>query len=203
MQLLQRLFRKSKRLSARIGVFGEVGAGKTTLVNYITKNNLGVEIGKVTGIPHETRKVREVENISLKVDGVEINISIVDTPGIATYIDYREFMKHGLSEEEAIKRAKEATKGVIEALKEFENVDLAIIVIDCTKMPFNQINAMLIGNLEMRKIPFVIAANKIDRGDARPEIVKEIFPNKPVVPISALTGQNIDKLIEEIAKQMG
>ncbi len=203
MQLLQKLFRKAKKLNARIGVFGEVGAGKTTLVNFITRNNLGIEVGEVTGIPHETRKIREVENINLKVDGVELNISIVDTPGIATYIDYREFMKHGLSEDEAIKRAKEATRGVIEALKEFENVDIAIIVVDSTKMPFNQVNAMLIGNLEMRKIPFVIAANKIDREDAKPEMIKEIFPNKPVVPISALTGENIDKLIEEIAKKMG
>ncbi len=202
MQLLQRLFHKSRKVNARIGVFGEVGAGKTTLVNFITRNYLGIDAGDVTGIPHETRKIKEIENIEIRVDGVELDISIVDTPGIATYIDYREFIKYGLSEDEAIKRAKEATQGVIDALREFENVDIAIIVVDSTKMPFSQINAMLIGNLEIRKIPFVIAANKIDKKEAKPEIIREIFTNKPVIPISALTGENVDKLLEEVAKRM-
>ncbi len=202
MGLLQKLFGRTESISVRIGIFGEVGAGKTTLVNYITRNYIGVEVGKVTGIPHETREIKEIENVLIRHDGKELNITIVDTPGLATYIDYREFMKYGLSEEEAIERAKEATKGVVEALKEFEKVDVAIIVVDSTKLPFNQINAMLIGNLEIRKIPFIIAANKIDRDDAKPDVIKEIFQNKPVVPISALTGENVDKLIEEIAKRM-
>lgn len=80
LQLLQKLFRRTRIVNARIGVFGEVGAGKTTLVNYITRSSLGVEVGSVTGIPHETRKIQEIENVTLKVDGVEVNISIVDTP---------------------------------------------------------------------------------------------------------------------------
>jgi len=200
--LLQKILGKTKKISVRIGIFGEVGAGKTTLANYLTKNYIGIEAGKVTGVPHETRRVQEVENVVIRRNGKELHLTIVDTPGLATYIDYREFMKYGLSETEAIQRAKEATKGVIEALRELDNVDVAVVVVDSTKVPFNQINIMLIGNLEIRKIPFVIAANKIDRSDAKPEIFKEVFSNKPVVPISALTGENIDELLDEISRRL-
>ncbi len=203
MGLLQKLLRKSKKIHIRIGIFGEVGAGKTTLANYLTRNTIGVEIGTVTGIPHETREIKEIENLVIKYNGKELNMTIVDTPGLATYIDYREFMKHGLTETEAITRAKEATKGVIEALRELDKVDLAIIVVDSTRMPFSQVNMMLVGNLELKGIPTIIAANKIDLPNAKPKIVSEVFSNKPVIPISALTGENVEKLIEEIAKLMG
>ncbi|MHA1616034.1 MAG: Era-like GTP-binding protein [Candidatus Njordarchaeales archaeon] len=202
MGFLRRLLGRVNKRSIRLGIFGEVGAGKTTLANYITKKHLGKEVGSVTGIPHETRRVNTIENLILRIDGKELNFTIIDTPGLSTYIDYREFLKHGLSEEEAIERAKEATKGVIEAIKELDNVDAAIIVIDSTRLPFNQVNMMLIGTLELKKIPFVIAANKIDKPESRPELVKETFQKKVVVPISALTGQNVEQLLEKLTKQI-
>ena len=198
--ILKNIIARKRRKKVTLGIFGEVGAGKTTLANLLSEMATGRKIGNVTGIPHETRNVVKVENIKLNVDEYELDLTLMDTPGVATYIDYREFMKHGLSKEESLERAREAAKGVIEALKHLDQVDVAIIVVDSTRVPFDQVNMVLVGNLEMRKIPFVIAANKIDRKDANPEMVRELFKDKPVVPISALKRINIENMLERVVQ---
>ena len=198
--ILKKIFARKKKKSIKLGIFGEVGAGKTTLANLISKLAIGKEIGQVTGIPHETRSVNMVENLSIQDGDFELDLTLLDTPGIATYVDYRDFMKYGLSLEESMVRAKEAAKGVVEALKSLDMVDVALIIVDSTRVPFDQVNMMLVGNLELRKIPFVIVANKIDREDANPQIVKEMFSGKPFVEISALKGINIDKLLDKVVE---
>jgi len=198
--ILQKIFSRKKKKSIKLGIFGEVGAGKTTLANLLSKIAIGKEMGSVTGIPHETRKINMAENLLINADGYELNLTLLDTPGITTYVDFREFMKYGLNREESINRAKEAAKGVVEAIKALDKVDIALLVVDSTRMPFDQVNMMLVGNLELKNIPFIIVANKIDREDANPEMVKELFNGRPFVEISALKGINIDKLLEKVAE---
>ena len=65
---------------------------------------------------------------------------------------------------------------------------------DSTKDPFTQVNVTILGNLEARNLPVLIAANKIDMDDSSPATLKSAFPQHPVVPISALTGYNSDNL---------
>ena len=60
--------------------------------------------------------------VTLTYDGVELDFDIIDTPGIATKIDYKNFLEYGLSEQDAKERAKEATKGIIEAIKWLDDV---------------------------------------------------------------------------------
>jgi hypothetical protein len=184
----------------KIGLYGETGVGKTTLANRISIDWTGEGIGKVTGIPHETRVVQKKEKVEIKVDKKKILLSILDMPGLSTKVDYRTFMKHGLSKKEARQRAREATDGVIEAIKWLSNVDSVLAVMDATRDPLTQVNITLLGNLEARKIPVIIVANKIDKKKAKPELIREAFPNYPVVEISALRGKNIDSLYEAIAK---
>ena len=197
----KRLFRKKK--DVKLGLYGPPNSGKTTLANRICLDWLGEELGEVSHIPHETREVKVKEKIVIEGKGKKrIEFSIVDTPGIATKIDYEDFLKHGLSEEEAKKRAKEATKGVIEAIKWIDNVDAVLVVLDATKNPINQVNITILGNLEARKIPFLIVANKIDLKKADVERVKEAFPNYKVVGISAKHGINMDELYEAILEMI-
>jgi hypothetical protein len=123
-------------------------------------------------------------------------------PGIATQVDFRNFQKYGLSEEEARERAKEATKGVIEAIKWLDNVDAVLIVMDSCEDPYTQVNVTIIGNLEARGIPAIIVANKIDLENSRASAIENAFPQHVVVPVSASTGENIDKLYEAIQEHL-
>src|SRR5665648_80142 len=95
-------------------------------------------------------------------NGSSITLDIVDTPGLATKIDFHDFMKKGLEEEEARRRAKEATEGVIEAVKWLEDLEGVILVMDATEDPFTQVNVTVIGNMEARNLPLLIVANKVD-----------------------------------------
>ncbi len=196
-----RLFRRKNKL--RIGIYGPPNAGKTTLANRILLDWVGDVMGPVSEIPHETRRARLREGVRIEVDGRTITIDIVDTPGLATKIDFHEFLKYGLSEEEAKRRAKEATEGVIEAIKWLDDLDGVILVMDSTEDPFTQVNITIVGNIEARKLPLIIAANKIDLPNASPARIKSAFPQHTVVPISALKGLNMDTFYRVLAEKFG
>ncbi|RLI73640.1 GTP-binding protein [Archaeoglobales archaeon] len=196
-----RLFFKKDRM--RIGIYGPPNAGKTTLANRILRDWTGDIMGSATEIPHETRRARLREGVKIEVDGKSLMLDIVDTPGLATKIDFHDFMKFGLSEEEAKRRAKEATEGVIEAIKWLDDLDGILLVMDAAEDPFTQVNVTIVGNIEARRLPLLIVANKIDLPNASPARIKSAFPQHPVVPISALKGLNIDSLYKSIAERFG
>ncbi len=196
-----KLFRKKNKL--RIGIYGPPNAGKTTLANRILLDWVGDVMGSVSEIPHETRRARLREGVKIEVDGRTITIDVVDTPGLATKIDFHDFLKYGLSEEEAKRRAKEATEGVIEAIKWLDDLDGVILVMDSTEDPFTQVNITIVGNIEARKLPLIIAANKIDLPNASPARIKSAFPQHTVVPISALKGLNMDTFYRVLAEKFG
>ncbi|WP_462272013.1 Era-like GTP-binding protein [Methanohalophilus sp.] len=198
--LLNKLLNKK---SARIGIYGPPNAGKTTLANRILRDWTGDAMGSVSDVAHETRRARRREGVTIKGNGNSLSLDVIDTPGLATKIDFHEFMEQGMSEAESKRRAKEATEGVIEAVKWLESLDGIILVMDATEDPFTQVNVTVIGNMEARGLPLLIAANKIDREDSSPSTIREAFPQHPLVAISALEGKNIDTLYEEIAKRFG
>ncbi len=193
-----------KKKAVRIGIYGPPNAGKTTLANRIVRDWSGDDvIGIVSEIPHETRRVIRKENVRINANGVAVTLDIVDTPGLATKIDFHDFMAFGMDEEEAKRRAKEGTEGVIEAIKWLDDIDGVLLIMDAAEDPFTQVNVIVVGNMEARELPLLIVANKIDLPDASPARIKSAFPQHPVVPISALDGINVDKLYESIADRFG
>ena len=195
-KVLAKVFGKKKRV--KIGLYGPPNGGKTTLANRICKDWLGEEMGTVSAIPHETREIQIKEQISIKSGNRELTFNLVDTPGIATKIDYEDFVKAGLSMKESKKRAKEATKGVIDAIKWLDEMDVVIVVLDSTKDPYSQVNITIIGNLQARKIPVLVGANKVDLKRAKIAKVQDAFPQYSVVGISARYGNYIDKFYEAL-----
>ncbi|MEM3405895.1 MAG: Era-like GTP-binding protein [Candidatus Pacearchaeota archaeon] len=195
-RILNNIFRNRREL--KLGFYGPPNAGKTSLANRICKDWTGEELGEVSKIPHETRKVQFKEKVEINYKNKKMIFKLIDTPGIATRIDYEEFLKYGLKEKEAQKRAKEATQGVIEAIQWLDDMDLVVVVLDATQNPYSQVNITIIGNLVARKIPVLIVANKIDLKKADIKKIEAAFPEYEVVGISAKFGTNIEEFYEAL-----
>ncbi len=181
-----------------VGIFGETNVGKSTLANRITYDFTGEKMSIASAVPHETREIQQ-EYFDLQANGKTFGITLLDMPGISTKVDFREFKQYGLTEEEAMQRAKEATRGVIEAIKAINNIDLALLMVDSTRAPFSQVNITVLGVLEKEDVPTIVVANKIDEKNANPEQVEDAFSDKKTVPISALNGTNMSMLYKTIA----
>ncbi len=196
-----KFFKKRKQL--KLGIYGPPNAGKTTLANRICKDWLNEEeaLGKTSIVPHETREIKVKERVKIKNSrGHEIQFNLVDTPGIATKIDFEDFLKFKLSKKQAKERAKEATKGVIEAIRWLENVDAVVVVLDATLNPISQVNITILGNLAARDIPVIIAANKADLKKADTRRVQAAFPQYPAIGLSAEYGDNLQAFYESLFK---
>ena len=197
-KFLRNLFGKKKHI--KLGLYGPPNAGKTTLANRICQDWLGEEMGTVSNIPHETREIQIKEKVNIKSGNKELSFNLVDTPGIATRIDYEDFMKKGMKEKEAKKRAKDATKGVIDSIKWLDEVDSVVVVLDSSKDPYSQVNVTIIGNLVARNIPVLVVGNKTDLKRSNLKKLSSAFPQYDVIGISAKQGNNIDNFYESLFK---
>jgi len=184
----------------RLGLYGPPNGGKSTLANKITKDWLGEEMSSVSRIPHETREIHQKEKVTIKAGSKKLTFNLIDTPGIATKIDYEDFMKFKMNAKDAKERAKEATKGVIEAIRWLDNMDAVVIVLDSTKNPYSQVNITILGNLAARNIPVLIAANKIDLRKSDVNKIQSAFPQYKVLGISAERGDNIEDFYKSLFK---
>jgi len=199
---LKNLFGRKENI--KLGLYGPPNGGKSTLANRISKDWLGEDMSSVSHIAHETREIVIKEQIKIEnSQGESVIFSLVDTPGIATRIDYEDFLKRGMKKKEAKSRAKEATKGVIDSIKWLDDMDAVVVVLDATKDPYSQVNITIIGNLQARKIPVLIAANKMDLKRANIDLIQAAFPQYEVVGISGKYGKNMKDFYETLIEFAG
>ena len=79
-------------------------------------------------------------------------------------------------------------------------MDSVVVVLDATKDPYSQVNITIIGNLQARNIPVLIAANKADLRKANIDMIKAAFPQYNVIGISAKYGKNVEDFYEQLFK---
>ena len=155
-----------------VTVMGHVDHGKTSLLDYIRKAK--VTLGEAGGITQHIGAYR--------VDVNGKHITFIDTPGHEAFTDMRA-------------RGTSVT-------------DIAILVVaaDDGIMP-QTIEA--INHIKSANVPMIVAINKMDKQQANPDrIMQQLAENGVlpeawggdaiIVPISALTGMGIDKLLETI-----
>ncbi len=155
-----------------VTVMGHVDHGKTSLLDKLRKTN--VTAGEAGGI------TQHIGAYTVNVKGE--SITFIDTPGHAAFTAMR-------------------ARGA-------QITDIAILVVaaDDGIMP-QTIEA--INHIKAAKVPMIVAINKIDKPTANIDRIKQqltehdVLPEEwggdaIIVPISALTGEGIDKLLEMI-----
>ena len=163
---------KSNRV--HIGIFGRTNSGKSSIINSITNQELSI-VSDIEGTTTDpVYKAMELLPIG--------PVIFIDTAGID---DISVLGK---------KRAKK-TNDVL------NKVDVAIVVIDGKAgLSIDDIN--LINCMDGLDIPYLVAINKIDIVDDSNKIIDEINANEinNYVLVSASTGENMDKLKEDLAE---
>jgi len=159
-----------------ITIMGHVDHGKTSLLDAIRKTN--VVSGEAGGI------TQHIGAYQITLDSGEV-MTFLDTPGHAAFTSMRS-------------RGAQVTDIVV-----------LVVAADDSVMP-QTIEA--INHAQAAKVPMIVAINKCDREGADPVrvrtellrhnvIVEEMSGDVLDVEVSAITGQGLDKLLENIALQ--
>ncbi|WP_050180907.1 GTPase Era [Domibacillus robiginosus] len=165
--------------SGFISIIGRPNVGKSTFLNRV----IGQKIAIMSDKPQTTRN---------KVQGVlttdRAQMVFIDTPGIHK-------PKHKLGDF--------MMKTAVNTLKE---VDLILFMINAEE-GFGGGDEFIIDKLKDIKTPIFLVINKIDRihPDQLMELIvqyKEFLPFAEIVPISALEGNNVDRLLEQVEKML-
>ncbi len=150
-----------------IGFFGLRNAGKSSLVNAVTGQELSVVSDVLGTTTDPVKKAMELLPLGAVV--------IIDTPG---------FDDTGTLGEMRVKKTR----------KVLASVDIAVLVVDAAKGKTED-DLTLINLFKERNIPFVIAYNKADLAEIKPQ-------NKNEILVSAKDNVNITELKELIATQL-
>ena len=171
--------------SAFITILGRANVGKSSLLNKI----IGQKVAIVSSKPQTTR----TRIMGIKTVG-EIQYVFIDTPGF--------FKPHNLLGDNMVKAVKNS----------LADVDAAVLVVDAAakfKFDPNSIpaaEAELINNIKVKKIPCILAVNKIDLLKEKDEILKYIdkyskyYNFESIIPVSAKEGINTDKILSELSQ---
>lgn len=164
--------------TAFIAIVGCPNVGKSSILNHL----LGQKIAIVTSKPQTTRT---------KIMGVltkdKLQLVFTDTPGF-----HQPRTKLG---EKMVKAVGESISGV----------DACLFVVEAGG-EIRSAELELIEKFKKLKMPVILAINKIDTLVRRESLIErivhftELFDFEAVVPISALKGDNMDALEEELGK---
>lgn len=169
----------------KVSVMGKPNVGKSSLINSLLKENRLI----VNDEPGTTR-----DAIDTKIELEEEKYIFIDTAGLRK----KSRVKQGIEK-----------YSVLRSIKALERSDISILIIDATEGVTEQ-DKKIADLITDRGNGLIIAVNKWDlidkdgkKGDKFNKYVKDelsFVDFAPLIFISALTGKNLDKLLELIKK---
>lgn len=165
-----------KGMRIHIGIFGKRNVGKSSLLNALTKQDISI-VSATAGTT---------------TDPVEKSMELLPL-GPVLFVDTA-----GIDDEGALGLQRvEKTKKII------DRIDLALIV--CDFNGFDKFEEKLIEEFNLRKTPFIIVVNKIDKiekGESFDHSTIQHFNPDSIIYTSALLNQGIDDLKQAIIKNV-
>ena len=164
-------------------VVGRPNVGKSTLVNRM----VGEKVAITSSRPQTTRNaIRGVVN-GPDVDDPEFQIVLVDTPGVHK------------PKTELGNRLNAIVYGTL------SEADAVLFVVDAT-MPIGPGDRLIAERLVEAGSDVVVAVNKVDEASKQATVTQLVeaadWPFQEIYPISALTGEQVPELIEELARRL-
>lgn len=153
-----------------ISVFGRCNAGKSTLVNRITGQDVAI-VSPVAGTTTDpVQKPIEINGLGAAI--------IIDTPGLDDTTTL-------------------GNERVQRTAKVLDKTDIAVVLVTDTESSAEQ---SIIEECRVREIPVVVALAHIDRIANYKAVVTTLSERlgRKVMPISALTGDGVEELMQEI-----
>ena len=169
--------------SGFVPVVGRPNVGKSTLVNRM----VGEKVAITSSRPQTTRNaIRGVVN-GPDVDDPEFQIVLVDTPGVHK------------PKTELGNRLNAIVYGTL------SEADAVLFVVDAT-MPIGPGDRLIAERLVEAGSDVVVAVNKVDEASKQATVTQLVeaadWPFQEIYPISALTGEQVPELIEELARRL-
>lgn len=165
--------------SGFVAIAGRPNVGKSTLLNRM----LGEKVAIVSPKPQTTRT-----RLAGIVSREDAQLVLVDTPGIHR------------------PRGRLSEFMVRTALAAVADVDLVLVLVEATEP--HPDDRLVLESLGANPKPKILAVNKIDRVRNRRELLplldelSKLGQFEAVVPVSALTGENVDRLVEVLVERL-
>jgi GTP-binding protein Era len=165
--------------SGFVAIVGPPNVGKSTLLNRL----LGEKLAIVSPKPQTTRN----RILGVYHDG-DHQIVLVDTPGI----------------HKAKSALHESMVGSAHAT--FQEVDIILLMIEIRRQNHADLKSIIDG-MEASRKPVFLVINKIDeapKAEILPliERYRKLFPFEEIIPVSALSGDGVDRLIDQIKARL-
>lgn len=155
-----------------VSIVGKPNVGKSTLMNKLVGENLSIITAKAQTTRHRIMGI---------LNGEDFQIVYSDTPGI-------------------LEPKYELQQAMMSYVKvSLEDADLILLVVDVGE----QYDEQLFSRFKVLQTPILLLINKIDRakGPAVEDKVrywKALLNPKEIIPVSALTGENVDRVLTSI-----